>query len=375
MKKYTTILCLFILVATSYSQEIVSQVDTGSINGVTYKILFPAGWKGKLVMFAHGYESMGSLPKQSRNPRFQATMNPFLSRGFAVAASDYSVQGYAIAEGVENTETLRQYFVKKYGTPDTTFIVGESMGGGIALATLEHFGKYYHGGLPLCPLSSPSYIQLRKEFDLFATFNGLFPGIVSPLAEIFDLARPKQAIDFSQLGARATAIRKGIIEKDSALGVAFAKHFGLKFSDLPLILLFDENVLRDIGQKAGGNPIDNTNTVYSGFPNDWEVNQKAERLAATVDPDILLGKFDRTGNIDKPVVLMHTLYDQLIPPAYGVVNYENMVHEKGRDKFFTVKYTNGQGHCAFSPQQVGEAFDELRDWVKTGNKAKAGSLQ
>jgi len=72
---------------------------------------------------------------------------------------------------------------------------------------------------------------------------------------------------------------------------------------------------------------------------------------------------------------MHTIYDQLIPPKYGVVNYENMIHFQNKDKYFTVIYTNGQGHCAFTPEQTAEAFDELRAWAKTGVKAKAGAIQ
>ena len=102
------------------------------------------------------------------------------------------------------------------------------------------------------------------------------------------------------------------------------------------------------------------------------MNQKIERLAATVSPDVLYAKYDRTGNIGKPVVLMHTIYDQLIPPQYGVTNFENMVHQQGKDKYFTVKFTKGQGHCQFTPQEVAISFDELRNWVKTGIKAKAG---
>jgi pimeloyl-ACP methyl ester carboxylesterase len=302
-------------------------------------------------------------------------VKPFLERGFAVAASDYAVQGYAIPEGVEDTEALRKYFVKKYGKPDTTFMVGHSMGGGITLATIENFGKYYHGGLPLCPLSSRPYLQCRKEFDMYATFNGLFPGIVPSLAEIFDLSKIKPATLFSEMMPKAIAIRNAIIQKDSALGVAFAKRFDLKFDDLPFSLFFNENVLRDIAVKSGGNPFDNTNTVYSGFPNDLEVNQKAERLAATVNPNVIFSRYDRTGHINKPVVLMHTVYDQLIPPQYGVVNFENMVHKNGKDNYFIVKYTNGQGHCQFSPEETGKAFDELREWVKTGNKAKPGVVK
>ena len=375
MKRYILTLLAFTCFANIFAQDIVAKTDSGVINGAGYKILFPQNWKGKLVMYAHGYEFMGATPKQSKNPQFVNTAKVFLERGFAVAASDYSIQGYAIPEGVDNTEQLRQYFVKKYGRPDTSFIVGHSMGGAVTLATIENFGKNYNGALPLCPLSSKSYLQVRKEFDLYATFNGLFPGIISSLAEIFDFSNPKPATPFSEMMPKVNAIRKAIIEKDSALGVSFAKCFDLKFNDLPFTLFFDENVLRDIAQKTKGNPFDNTNTLYSGFPDDWEVNRKAERLSATVDADILFSKYDRTGNIDKPVVLMYTIYDQLIPPRYGVVNFENMVHEKGKDAYFTVIYTNGQGHCAFTPEQTGEAFDELRNWAKTGNKAKAGALQ
>jgi pimeloyl-ACP methyl ester carboxylesterase len=350
------------------------KVDKGSLGGVNYTIIIPEGWKGKLVMYAHGYEFVGS-PRQSQNPQFVESMRPFTDRGFAVAASDYAIQGFAIRQGVDDTEALRNHFVKTYGKPDTTFMAGHSMGGGITLAIIENNGKNYQGGLPLCPLSSRPYIQVRKEFDMYATFNALFPGIVSPLSEIFDLSKQKTATPFSEMMPKVAAIRKAIVAKDSVLGVQFAKRFDLKFNDLPGSLFFNDNVLKDIAQKAKGNPFDNTNTVYSGFPDDWFVNEKVERLKATVSPNDIFGKYDRNGNIDKPVVLMHTIYDQLIPPVYGVVNFENMVHQQGKDQYLVVKYTNGQGHCMFSPQQVGEAFDDLRRWVKTGKREAPGAIE
>lgn len=210
---------------------------------------------------------------------------------------------------------------------------------------------------------------------MYATFHALFPGIVLSLSEIFDSSKPKTATPFSEMMPKMEAIRKAIIAKDSTLGVLFAKKFDLKFNDLPASLFFNENVLKDIAVKAKGNPFDNTNTVYNGFPDDWLINEKAERLTATVDPEVLFGKYDRSGKIDKPVVLMHTIYDQLIPPSYGVLNFENMVHQQGRDRYLVVKYTNGQGHCAFSAQQIGEAFDDLRTWVKSGKRAPSGAVE
>ncbi len=368
-------LCLFFfLISTSLMGQQVARTDTGTISGARYRIIFPENWQKKLVMYAHGYEFMGA-PAQSKNPDWAKRMAVFLERGFAVAASDYQYQGFALPQGVDDTEALRTYFVKTYGKPDSTFMVGHSMGGGISIAVIENFGQAYDGALPMCPLSSRPYLQCRKEFDMYATFNGLFPNVVASLQTIFDLSKPYQAQDARKMGDRAAEIKKAVFGKDSMLAVAFAKRFDLKPDDLPFSLFFNENVLRDLAQKTGGNPFDNTNTLYSGFPDDLLVNKTAERLAATSDPEKIFGKYDRTGMISKPVLALHTIYDQLIPPTYGIVNFENMVHKQGKDHFFSVNYTNGQGHCNFTPQQTARAFDALRQWVKTGRKAKAGFVE
>jgi pimeloyl-ACP methyl ester carboxylesterase len=366
------ILFLLLFAHTLFAQNI-AKIDSGAINGANYKIIFPPNYQKKLVMFAHGHEFMGS-PSQIKRPDFQQRVKPFLDRGFAVAASAYLYQGFAMPQGVDDTEALRKHFFKQYGKPDTTFVVGQSMGGGVALATMENFDKNYQGALGLCSFASRPYLQCRKEFDIYAVFNVLFPNVVPALSNIMDKNVPYKAINPREIGSKGKAIRDGFM-KDSVLAAQFAKHFDLKLSDLHMSLMFNENVLRDVTQKSGGNPFDNTNTLYSGFPDDWAINQKVERLEATADANKIFGKYDRTGNINKPVVLMHTIYDQLIPPAYGVTNFENMVHKMNKDKFLTVKYTNGQAHCAFTAPQTGIAFDALRKWVKTGAKAKAGMVE
>jgi pimeloyl-ACP methyl ester carboxylesterase len=364
---------LLLLLTQHLSAQNIAKIDSGAVRGVNYRIIFPKKWDNKLVLYAHGHEFMGG-PHQISEARFPERMKPFLDRGYAVAASDYSVQGFSMPNGVDDTEDLRKYFFKKYGKPDSCFIVGQSLGGGVALATMENFDKNYQGGLGLCSFASRPYLQCRKEFEIYAVFNVLFPNVVPSLSNIMDINVPYKAINPREIGSKGKAIRDGFM-KDSVLATAFAKHFDLKLSDLAMSLMFNENVLRDVVRKSGGNPFDNTNTVYSGFPNDWEINQKVERLAATADANKIFGKYDRTGNINKPVVLLHTIYDQLIPPQYGVTNFENMVHKMNKDAFLTVRITNGQAHCAFTPEQTGKAFDELRLWVKTGKKAKAGIME
>lgn len=368
------ILLLLLFVVGSITAQTPVKTETGELNGAGFKIFVPEAWNGNLVMYAHGYAFMGT-PVQSEDPNFQDRMSLFLGKGFAVAASDYAYQGFALPQGVDDTEALRNYFTEKYGEPKQTIMAGHSMGGGVTLAMLENFGAHYDGGLALCPLSSRPYLQCRKEFDMYATFNGLFPGVVTSLTDIFDLEKPYEAQDPRKMVPRAQEITKAIIEKDSALGAAFAQRFDLKFQDLPFSLFFNENVLRDLAQKSGGNPFDNTNTVYSGYPNDWEVNQKSERLAATVDPGVIFSKYDRTGNINTPVVLMHTIYDQLIPPNYGVTNFENMVIDQGKTEFLSVYYTQGQGHCQFSPEETKMAFESLLGWLETGKKPIPGPVE
>jgi alpha-beta hydrolase superfamily lysophospholipase len=178
-----------LLISTAVFAQNVAKTDTGAINGANYKIIFPENWKGKLVMFAHGYEFMGSI-KFTNRPDFLPRMNVYLSRGFAVAASDYKNQGFALSQGIDDTEALRGYFFEKYGKPDSTFMVGQSMGGGVAVGVMENFDKYYQGAMPTCPLSSRPFLQNRREFDKYAIFNGMMPGFLTPLSEIFDLSKP-----------------------------------------------------------------------------------------------------------------------------------------------------------------------------------------
>lgn len=370
------IFCFFIsilfLQSSLFSQ--IERKDLGPLKGGGYQILIPNNWNKKLVMYAHGYQFQGQKPSDA-NFDLEKRLSLILSRGFAVAASDYPDVGFVMPQGIEATEELRQAFVKHIGKPDSTFIMGHSMGGGITVASIEYFGENYHGALPLCPLSSRPYLQCRKEFDMYATFNGLFPGIVPSLRDIFNPSSSIGFVDLRQAGSKISKIMQTIMERDSSLAKSFAKRFDLQLKDLAGSLFFNQNVLRDLAIRFKGNPFDNTQTVYIGFPDDIKVNQMAERLPSTKDPNILFGKYDRTGNIQKPMLLVHTIYDQLIPASFAVTNLENMIHQQQKDTFFTVNYTNGQSHCAFTPQQTAVAFDRLRNWVKTGQKPISGFLE
>ncbi len=62
-------------------------------------------------------------------------------------------------------------------------------------------------------------------------------------------------------------------------------------------------------------------------------------------------------------------YDIQIPANWNkkLVLYA-LVHEKKKEQNLKMFFTNGQGHCVFSNEQVATAFDALRAWTKSGKK-------
>jgi pimeloyl-ACP methyl ester carboxylesterase len=115
--------------------------------------------------------------------------------------------------------------------------------------------------------------------------------------------------------------------------------------------------------------------VYSGFADDWVVNGKVERLACDQSSYDFMNGYTPTGKIGVPVLFMHTTYDQLIPAHLAVTNYDNMVRQQGNSQWLVVKYTNGQGHCQFTPEQVAYAFKSLRAWAATGTAPAPGPVK
>jgi len=369
MKSAAFIISL-LLVSLLMGLQVQSQspvIDTGRIDGVMYRIIIPENWNHNLVMYAHGYvfPDVQNTPEYFQNPLGDHRMQPFLERGFAVARSAYRKTGWAVVEGVDDTEALRMYFFDTYGKPDTCFITGHSMGGGITLATVENLGQYYQGAMPMCPNAGRPYLHAKLAFDMNAVFAVFYPGVLHALKNI--TAGHTEPVPIQ-------AIREAI-NGDTLTAAMIARRYDLKTQDLAFVIFFNDVKIRDVSGLAGANPFDNTNTVYSGFDDDWEVNQKVERLA--VDPRAvdIFKKYDRTGNLVVPTLLVHTIYDPLITPSYAVAPIDNLAQEQGKKNNLVVLYTKGQGHCNFTMEETGRAFDMLRQWVHTGKRPRAGILE
>ena len=347
------------------SRPIQAVVDTGTIAGAPYRIDIPAGWNGGLVMYTHGYEVIGT-PFDPTLPRHADFRQAFTRRGFAFAQSWYRAQGWAVREGMDDTEALRRHFVARYGRPDSTFVTGNSMGGLITIATIESRPEAYDGALPLCGILSPSLEWARPMFDLLVSFDYLYPGVLTP--------SPRGLVDLPAAPPPARDAIVAAVRANPAPAERLAHRFALQPRSIPGLTWFYTIIFREMEMRAGGNPFDNRGTVYRGLGNDTASARGVRRYAA--DPaavEYLRASYTPTGRIADPVFALHTSYDATVAPEQ-MDRYRAIAQLAGTADRFAASYVIADGHCTFTPAQVGAAFDALRTWAATGRRPAEGEI-
>ena len=337
-------------------QATTNTVDIGVLAGAPYYIEIPARWNKGLVLYTHGYTPEGGKPPQPTSA--QVFREIFLSRGFAFAASDYSRQGWAVKEGIEETEALRRHFVAKHGQPSETYITGHSMGGHIAMAILERQPEVYQGGLPMCgPLGGALDFLTAGPFDMLVTFEAIFPGTIGSPYE----ARPGTGEKI-----------KAALAANPERSARFAEHYDRKVSQLTGALTLFHTLVTELKSRAGGEPFDNRNRIYAGFGDDAALNRTVKRYAA--DPaarDYVRQYATPTGRIADPMLTIQTTSDALVPGT-DVTAYDLPAALAGTSDRFVARFVEAEGHCNFTPGQVGNAFDALLAWARDGKRPEPG---
>ncbi|MGH9720089.1 MAG: alpha/beta hydrolase, partial [Bryobacteraceae bacterium] len=325
----------------------------------------PEKWNGGLIVYCHGYSP---APGSYDNPKPSAFVEILVGEGYAVAQSGYAAGGWAIQEAVQDTEALRRYFGRKYGTPKETFVTGHSMGGFLTMTLLEMFPNSYDGGLALCgPLADARWFMHRRVFDMRVVFDYYFPGALpSPV---------KAPADYAVAPQRNQEIEKaldGQPEKASAM----RRWSGIRTNkELAGTLVFFTFILKDLQQRSGGNAFDNRNTIYEGTDADDALNDGVARYKG--DPaamSYLERYYAPTGKLTRPMLAIHTTYDPLVPP--WVTNaYAKLAEGAGSEARFVQQYVKRGGHCAIAPQEIGRGIGQLKKWKDEGARPPAGAAQ
>jgi pimeloyl-ACP methyl ester carboxylesterase len=348
-----------LICAPARAQE--TTVKTGEIAGAPFEIRIPPDWNNCLVMYAHAYLPRGV----TWSPLHDALAAVFLDRGFALAESGYTRQGWAVEEGIRDTEALRRHFIDEYDEPDTTFIAGHSLGSIVTIASIEAHPDAYNGALPLCALLAPSLVYFKdRVLDQLVTFEYLFAESIPPEHRPV-MEAPDLPIDVVMCA----------LQSDPATAAEFAGHWGMRETDLPRLLAFGHLLYRELTERAGGNPVDNTNTIYTGPGTAGEMNDAVCRCAADPAAVAYIGKYyTPTGALEDPVIAVHTTYDPGVPP-YLTSFYATTTALAGNGHWFVQMWVEADGHCNIAPPLMGKAFDHLRQWAATGARPEPGAIR
>ena len=345
--------------------------EEGSQASSSFRIDVPEIWNHRLVLFFHGYQQTPQLflpnPSTSKANPPTRLIEQLLARGYAVAQPGYSVGGWAVIEAARESESLRRYFDAHYGRPLESYAMGQSMGGLLTLLALEEHPRAYAGGLALCGVLAPADLIMQRAFANRVAFDAFFPGILPDVEHIpanFQMNDP----------ATASLVEKALDAHppEAALLRSLADiHTNRGLAD---VLVFNTFVIEDLRHKAGGNPFDNRNLIYTGTTDDNALNEKVKRYAADERAvDYVAAHYSPSGALERKLLAVHTMYDPLVPAATAAY-YDELTRRLGHGDLFVQQYVNRDGHCNITPEQAGEAFDELVDWVHDGIRPRPGRL-
>ena len=356
---------LLVLSATALPGH--ARTEFGKLQGAEYRIDVPANWNHGLVVYCHGYDQHpGGVVYDERKP-LPPELALFVKDGYALIQSGYSAGGWAVEQAVPDVEALRKYFVDKYGSPRETYITGHSLGGLMTVVMIEKFPEAYDAGLELCGAVGSAPAMLSRAFDARVLFDYYFPGLLPSPVRVpkeFEMTQQLSKVVFDRLVAKpaeATAARKLLdIHNDH---------------DLAATIIFLTYILKDIEQRAGGNPFDNRNIIYTGSADDNALNDAVKRYAS--DPGALayLQHYGTlSGHLARPVLAIHTTYDPLVPPSIPNT-YSLLTREAGAGDLFVQQYVKHEGHCHITPEETEKGFQELRRWKNAHQAPKAGWLR
>ena len=354
--------------------------------GSFYEIDVPAGWNGDLVLYAHGIvpDSLPVVPPSSQEG-FALVRALLLGGGFAVAASSYSSNGWALDDAVRRTHQLGGIFAARVGQPRRTFLVGHSLGALAIVKLAEQHPGQYDGVLAVCGPLGGAVAELEYTGNARVTFDYYFPGllpgspfVVPPGTQFlspFDPGGPSQL--FIDVFDALSTHPQSTLEWATAARLPFDNQTELGNSALYVIGFLLRFTNDFVARVNGKTPFDNQSTQYqvnvsnnpavnaylSGLLNAGVERFTADRAA--------LNYYERNytpdGRLEIPVLTLHTTRDPAIPFEHEAA-FAAAVAGAGRSAWLVQRPIDRWGHCAITPGETATAFADLVAWVTSGQQ-------
>jgi pimeloyl-ACP methyl ester carboxylesterase len=333
----------------------------GTYEGGRYLIQVPARWNGGLVLYAHGFGGTLDSPLTSH----------LADRGYALAASSYRAEGYRVDWFVEDMRALLALFVREIRQPRWAIIHGRSMGGHVAILSLELHPGLYHGALIECGVIdgvgvADFYLAARAAAEYLGGIN-LFE---APDRETLAHRVNRQWLPL--MGMPPAYTERGR-QFDSVLKYLLGGDLPLRLQGLPpfyVRYLMSEFAEAQHLMRAAS-------TVHVRYRIDpglgvseTDLNAKVRRIVPPKDArsrGVNPAFAELTGRITVPVLAIHETGDGRVPWSLQQ-SYRRRTIAAGTAHLLVQRAVRWPGHCAFDGEIREQAFDDLVAWIERGVK-------
>lgn len=128
-----TLILILTLSSMAFAQ---TAVHEGEIQGAKYLILSPQKPNGKVLLLAHGFRP-DHAPLSAQIDTGSAMATTLCDDGWVIASTSFRRNGWIIEDAITDLHALQQQVTRLHGKASRTYIMGNSMGGQIAVLAAE----------------------------------------------------------------------------------------------------------------------------------------------------------------------------------------------------------------------------------------------
>ncbi len=380
MKRTITNILALAVLAVLFAQPGLAATLTGTTDGgAFYRIEVPAVWNGDLVIWNHGFSLSPVGPVSFSGLGPLAALQ--LAEGYAVAASSYQQNGWAVFKTKNDLQNMLGVFKDNFGAPNRVFVTGASLGGIVTAAAIEeaNLGNVV-GAYPICGALAGSRnwdaaTDLRLVYDtVCSTVPGAaLPGGAEGLPE-------GSALTSTQLALAVNACT-GILLPPPLRSPAQIANLNqiLAVTQLPESFLLTDmgfatfglsNLVHSQGKLNGKVGVGNQGVDYG----DAFIDGSIERVAPNPGAANRLGRhYSPTGRVgDVRIVSLHTDKDGLV-----IVENESAYAEVVPASNLTtaIVVEAAPSHCGFTGAETAAGWEALRAWTAGAPQPSAADVQ
>lgn len=374
-------------VVSETSTDLWSRIVTGETGpGSQYQLYLPREWNGTAVFYAHGIRDVLEPISLRDQDAFQTMRDQLGARGFAVAYSSFSENGYAVEDAGRRTHQLHGLLTSEFGRPTRSLLVGNSLGALAIMELAERFPNEYDGVVPICGIVGGTKAQLEYVVNVRALFDHFYPGLLPGTANepvpgyIMDGAKQAQIIG----AVSANPVGMLVIASTAQTPLEFTTSAQLVESLLNALGYHARGADNVLSFTNGKFPVSNAGVTYSPRPGlivppltlaavlAQLVGVNANVPEFEADPSAAVwadNHFTPSGALQIPTLTLHNRWDRLVPFFHETL-LAGRVADAGATNLLVQRANPawGYGHCAIPTSAVVQAVTDMNSWVETGIK-------